>query len=120
MDGWTEKGAHEPKTALPEKPKKKAKQPKVKKEFDPRTDKMMDINSSEDFLMDSLKNFKPPVEKSMDKSRLSVLENNIGFDSNAAAARVVAGVKLKNMVEDNQTDIEEIRQLQDPNFMLTP
>lgn len=32
------------------------------KEFDPRTDKMLDIVSNEDFLMDSLKNFKPPNE----------------------------------------------------------
>ena len=70
--------------------------------------------------MDSLKNFKPPLEKSVDKSHISALENNLGFDGNAAAARVVAGLKMQNMVEDNQTDIDEIRQLQDPNFMITP
>lgn len=34
-------------------------QPPPKKEFDPRYDKMLDINSNEDFLMESLKNFKP-------------------------------------------------------------
>lgn len=43
-------------------------QPVVKKDFDPRTDKMIEIDVNEDFLMDSLKNFKPPEENSLDKS----------------------------------------------------
>ena len=68
--------------------------------------------------MDSLKNFKPPHEKTMDKSAISALENNLGLDGAQATARVIAGVKMRNMVEDYQEDIDEIRQLQDPNFMI--
>ena len=118
VDGWTEKEGDAVKPVATQKAKKKAKQPKVKKDFDPRTDKMFDINSNEDFLMDSLKNFKPPKETSIDKSHISALENNLGFEGSQITARVVAGVKLRNMVEDNQEDIDEIRQLQDPNFVI--
>jgi len=42
--------------------------PFKRKEFDPRTDKMLDINSNEDFLMESLKNFRPPQERSLNQS----------------------------------------------------
>lgn len=92
---------------------KKSKQPQPKKEFDPRTDKMFDINSSEDYLMESLHNFKPPVEKSVDRS-ISVF----GDKKEAVGPEVIAGVKMRNMVEDHPDDINEIKELQDPNFQL--
>ena len=63
---------------------------KKKKEFDPLKDKMLEIDSNEDFLMDSLKNFKPPKEPTVaDKSMTSIAE----------PPPVLAGVKLKNMIE---------------------
>ena len=44
---------------------------KEEKGFDPRTDKMLDIKSDENYLQESLDNFRPPKDKSMDKSKIS-------------------------------------------------
>lgn len=61
IGGWTEKGEGEDAPIL-----NAGKKPvKLKKEFDPRKDKMLDIPSDEDFLMDSMKNFKPPMTPKM-------------------------------------------------------
>jgi len=72
---------------------------KVKKEFDPRTDKMLDIDVDEDFLMDSLKNFKPPEDNSFhNKSQLTALDG-LGL---TRQTEVLAGVKLRNMVDEGR------------------
>lgn len=90
---------------------------KEKKEFDPRTDKMFDIRSDDNYLMESLANFKPP-EISADKSGLSLLSKHLGESQfmGQPDKAVIAGLKLRNMVENTPEDLEEIRMLQDPNF----
>ena len=101
--------------------KSKIKLPPKKKEFDPRTDKMLDINSSEDFLMESLKNFRPPPEKSLNQSQLSALDQIVASEHKSSLkpgdAQVVAGVQMKNMM-DNEEDLKEIMQLENPNFLI--
>ena len=75
---------------------------------------MLDIASDENFLMESLKNFKPPGDKSLDKSNLS-----INFPQNlpqelVSEGFVTSGLKLKQMMDPNsQEDINEIMALQD-------
>lgn len=81
---------------------------------------MLDIDSGEDYLMESLKNFKPPEEKSMDKSKISALEQIISDKKatlNQKDKEVVAGVKIINMVDGNQ-DYDELMQLENTNFIL--
>ena len=103
---------------------------KPKKEFDPRTDKLLDIDTSEDYLMEALKNFKPPVEPSMDKSQISALENqnlfgagkNIDQPSGTESKdiSVIAGLKMNKMVEaDDSKDIKELRELNNSNFRIS-
>lgn len=65
VGGWTDQGSDE---KAQNQSKSKTKAIQKKKEFDPRTDKMLDINSNEDFLMESLKNFRPPQERSLNQS----------------------------------------------------
>jgi len=73
---------------------------------------MLDIASDENFLMESLKNFKPPGDKSLDKSSLS-----INFPQNLPQELVsdnfvTSGLKLKQMMDPNsQEDINEIMAL---------
>ena len=78
----------------------------AKKEFDPRKDKILDIATDDDILMDSLKNFKPPADNFMDKSASTFLEKKKEDET------VIAGVKMKNMVDNYDTDFDEIRQLE--------
>lgn len=70
------------------------------------TDKMMDIASNEDFLMDSLRDFKPPDDKQLlNKSGMTaVLENNLG-PIRDVEKDIVGGLKMKDMVDDNQDDL---------------
>ena len=56
----------------------------MKKEFDPKKDRMFEIDSNEDYLMDSLKNFKPPKE--LDKSMTSIGEKR-------KPVKIIAGSK---------------------------
>lgn len=112
VGGWTDnEGEVKAPISKQESPtkSKKPKQAKHKKDFDPRTDKMLDINSNEDYLMESLQNFKPPVDKSLDRS-ISVFGDKKEAPSHDPH-RVIAGVKMKNMVEDHVDDINEIKQL---------
>lgn len=82
---------------------------KEKKEFDTRNDKILEIESNEDYLMDSLKNFNPPAEQTM-------LDMSGVYKSQVGTARVViAGVKMRNMIDNDEQDIEEINQV---NFLL--
>lgn len=111
-EGWTDNEGEGPKDNAGRRTKKKD---KPKKDFDPRTDKLLDIASNEDYLMDSLQNFKPPAEQSVTDKSMSVFGERQDGKSHSTH-RVIAGVKLGNMVEDNIDDVNEIRQLQDPNF----
>ena len=83
---------------------------------------MLDINSSEDYLMESLKNFMPPQESSMDKSHISALEKLTPFlgkrmqiPTPQQNTTVVAGQQLKNMI-DGEEDLQEIMKLENPDF----
>lgn len=118
VGGWTDQGSD---GGITGQIKPKIKLPPRKKDFDPRTDKMLDINSNEDFLMESLKDFKPPVEQSLDKTHISALEKIIPSEKKssirAADAKVVAGVQMKNMM-DNEQDLQEIMQLENPNYLM--
>lgn len=123
VGGWTDQGSiiqdpvikrqtvsgeaknEKPKKATPKHPVS----PKVKKEFDPRHDKMFEIDSNENYLMESLKNFKPPEEHSLDQSYISALEQMVSDNKggqgslNQRDAQAVGGVKL-NMMFDNERD----------------
>lgn len=113
MGGWTD---NEGEIQVPSKVgstnKKKGKEPK-KKEFDPRTDNILDINPSEDYLMDSLQNFKPPQESSMDKS-ISVFGDNRKDRTPRSSYlndphKVIAGVKLDKMIDPHDESFNEIK-----------
>ena len=52
--------------------KRAKKKDKPKKDYDPRTDQLLEI-PSDDYLMESLKNFKPPVEQSITDKSISAL-----------------------------------------------
>ena len=79
---------------------------------------MLDINSQEDYLMESLKNFKPPEGQMSDKSYISALEQTEPMGSlRDADAKVLAGVKMRDMVGD-KSDRQELMQLENTNFVL--
>lgn len=88
------------------------------KDFDPRTDKLLDI-ASDDYLMESLQHFKPPAEQSVTDKSMSVFGERQDGKSHTATPKVIAGVKMQNMV-DNAEDVDEIRQLQYPLATSTP
>ena len=72
---------------------------------------MFDIASDENYLMESLQNFKPPEQSVTDKS-MSVFGDRQETKSTATVPKVIAGVKIQNMVENNADDLEEIREMQ--------